>query len=118
MDDDRRASKRLAIELEGMYRRLDEDSDYSAVVLNISFNGICILCKEALDNRTKLEMRVSLETGELVFLIAEVCWQRPPDGETGRHKTGLTILEGQDNDLAQFERYYNLRVLYPPAEAE
>lgn len=118
MDDDRRVSKRLAIDLEGMCRRLDEDSDYSAMVINISYNGICILCKEALDNRTKMELRVSLETGELVFLIAEVCWQQPLDEDTGCYKTGLRILEGQDNDLAQFERYYNLRILYPPVEAE
>lgn len=118
MNDERRASRRLAIDLETMYRKFSDSKDYTATVMNISFNGICIFSNDILDPGARLEFRVSLETGEMVFLTAEVCWQEPRDQDTGTYKTGLKILEGRDNNLAQFERYYNLRVLYPPLEEE
>lgn len=118
MNDERRASRRLAIDVDTMYRKLSDSKDYTATMMNISFGGICIFSDEILDPHTRLEFRVSLETGEMVFLTAEVRWQEPRDQDTGKYKTGLKILEGRDNNQAQFERYYNLRVLYPPIEEE
>ncbi len=115
MGSEKRDSRRLAMNLDAMFRHLKEKRGFTVGVVDISFTGICIVVPKPISPGEHLEVKISLETGELVFLTAEVRWlSNHIDGKSFR--VGLKFIEGRDGDLAKFERYYNLRVLYPPLE--
>lgn len=113
--DERRQHKRLEVELEAAYRIIDKESQYSSSVLNISFNGIKLVLDREIAGGSKLELKVSLETTEVVRLIGEVRWCRKDEGQAS-YIAGLLIIKGKEDGRERFERYYTLRLLYPPVE--
>ena len=113
MKEERRDYPRLAISLEALIYDPDDAKGFIGAIIDISFNGVCIVSPVPLFTGEWINFKVFLETGEIVHLTAEVRWQNIFQGKSFR--AGLLILSGKDDDLAKFKKYYNLRLLYPPA---
>jgi hypothetical protein len=108
---ERRTTARLAIGLDGRYRRFlsfAREGYNDLGVLNINSQGICFATKETLQPGSYVEMEVSLDNGQVVTLRMNVVWAEK-SGENSFH-VGARISKGSEFQNLQVKDFCDIRL--------
>ncbi len=114
MPNNKRESKRLAIEIDGSYRIWESDFPFAVITtVNISHTGICFKTDHEIDSGNSVELKMKMGTDEPLSLLGKVIWCNPIY-DTGNFNTGVKIMNVNSDDAKQFIKFYKSQLMYPP----
>lgn len=96
---ERRAFKRIPVEIRLRYKNVDLKGEAFAQTQNVSANGICMITKEALPAKTPLEIWLQVpDTGEQIYIKGIVVWSSMI--EPDKYKAGVKLENPELNPIA------------------
>lgn len=115
--DERRASKRLNINLPAIFKNLDVDNgEEKSTVVNVSYGGIGFVVDAKVDVGQHVDLEVQLEDEGSVHLQTLVAWAKRDENNTDLFATGVRILNFGCDDAEKFIRFCDLRLYNPPEQ--
>lgn len=94
-----------------------EHSSFLSIILDISPSGICFESKLKAEVGSIVVFQIELEDRGKVMVKTRVVWTKPGT-EAGHWKTGVTIMNANDEDEKRFVQYYCDKILIRPPERQ
>lgn len=115
--DERRASKRLSINLPAVFKNVDIDNgEEKSTVVNVSYGGIGFVVDTEVNVGQHVDLEVQLEDEGSVHLQTIVAWASADENDPGSFANGVRILNFGCDDAEKFIRFCDLRLYNPPKE--
>lgn len=114
MEIEKRAYRRLEIQLDVVCKDAETQHVLKDIyIVNIDHQGIGFISQLKHECGEHLNMTVTLDEGQAVDVKCEVVWCEPIVGQEG-YKVGVKIIDTKEEDLERFQKFYSLKLLYPP----
>lgn len=114
MLNNKRQSKRLALEMKGNYRIWESEFPFAVITtVNINHTGICFKTDHEVKSGHSVELKIRLQPEEQLSLLAKVVWCHHVH-EEGCYKTGVNIMNVNSEDAKKFKKFYKAQLMYPP----